>query len=56
MATLGQAYVQIVPSADGISNSISSVLSGPADKAGQDAGSTRSERPQVWRSAKAFPM
>lgn len=40
MATLGQAYVQIVPSADGISNSISSVLSGPADKAGQDAGST----------------
>lgn len=40
MATLGQAYVQIVPSADGISNSISSVLSGPADKAGQSAGST----------------
>lgn len=40
MATLGQAYVQIVPSADGISNSISSVLSGPADKAGQSAGGT----------------
>jgi len=40
MATLGQAYVQIVPSADGISNSISSVLSGPADTAGQEAGST----------------
>lgn len=39
MPTLGQAYVQIVPSADGISNSISNVLSGPADKAGQDAGS-----------------
>lgn len=39
MATLGQAYVQIVPSADGISNSISSVLSGPADTAGQEAGS-----------------
>lgn len=38
MATLGQAYVQIVPSADGISNSISSVLSGPADTAGQEAG------------------
>ena len=38
MATLGQAYVQIVPSADGISNSISDVLSGPADKAGQEAG------------------
>ena len=39
MATLGQAYVQIVPSADGISNSISSVLSGSADTAGQEAGS-----------------
>lgn len=39
MPTLGQAYVQIVPSADGISNSISSVLSGPADTAGQEAGS-----------------
>ena len=38
MATLGQAYVQIIPSADGISGQISSVLSGPADKAGQDAG------------------
>lgn len=32
--------MQIVPSADGISNSISDVLSGPADKAGQDAGNT----------------
>lgn len=40
MATLGQAYVQIVPSADGISNSISNVLQGPADFAGQSAGST----------------
>lgn len=38
MATLGQAYVQIVPSAEGISNSISNVLSGPADAAGKDAG------------------
>ena len=38
MPTLGQAYVQIVPSADGISNSISDVLSGPADKAGQESG------------------
>lgn len=38
MATLGQAYVQIVPSADGISSSISNVLSGPSDKAGQEAG------------------
>ena len=40
MPTLGQAYVQIVPSADGISSSISDVLSGPADKAGQSAGGT----------------
>ena len=40
MPTLGQAYVQIVPSADGISSSISDVLSGPANKAGQSAGST----------------
>lgn len=38
MATLGQAYVQIIPSADGISGQISSVLSGPADQAGQAAG------------------
>ena len=38
MPTLGQAYVQIVPSAEGISGQISDVLSGPADKAGQDAG------------------
>ena len=38
MPTLGQAYVQIVPSADGISNSISDVLSGPSDAAGKDSG------------------
>lgn len=38
MATLGQAYVQIVPSAEGISGNISDVLSGPADKAGVDSG------------------
>lgn len=40
MATLGQAYVQIIPSADGISGSISNVLSGPADDAGKKAGKT----------------
>ena len=39
MPTLGQAYVQIVPSAEGISSSISDVLSGPSDKAGQESGS-----------------
>lgn len=38
MPTLGQAYVQIVPSAEGISSSISDVLSGPSDKAGQESG------------------
>ena len=38
MATLGQAYVQIIPSADGISGQISNVLNGPADTAGKTAG------------------
>ena len=39
MATeLGQAYVQIIPSAKGISGSISSALSGEAESAGRSAG------------------
>lgn len=39
MATdLGKAYVQIIPSAKGISGSISSVISGEASSAGQSAG------------------
>lgn len=38
MATLGQAYVQIIPTAEGITNQISDVLSGPADTAGKEAG------------------
>lgn len=38
MATLGKAYVQIVPSADGISGSISNVLGGEVDSAGKEAG------------------
>lgn len=38
MANLGQAYVQIVPSAKGISGSISSVLKGEAGAAGQAGG------------------
>lgn len=38
MAELGKAYVQIVPSADGISGSISNVLSGEASSAGDEAG------------------
>jgi len=36
--TLGTAYVQIVPSADGISGSITNVLGGEATKAGTKAG------------------
>lgn len=38
MATLGKAYVQIVPSADGISGAISNVLGGEVDSAGKEAG------------------
>lgn len=39
MATeLGKAYVQIVPSAQGISGSISNVLAGEATSAGKSAG------------------
>lgn len=37
--TVGQAYVQIVPSAQGISGSISNVLNGEATAAGASAGS-----------------
>ena len=39
-ATLGKAFVQIVPSARGISGSISNVLNGEAGTAGTSAGST----------------
>lgn len=38
MTTLGKYYVQIVPSADGISGAISSVLGGEAESAGKEAG------------------
>lgn len=38
MGELGQAYVRIVPEAQGISGAISDVLDGPAESAGQDAG------------------
>lgn len=41
MATeLAKAYVQIIPSAKGIKGSISSVLGGEADRAGNSAGNT----------------
>ena len=40
MTDIGKAYVQIVPSAKGISGSISNVLGGEADSAGASAGST----------------
>jgi len=38
MPTLGQAYVQIIPSAEGISSQITDVLSGPSEQAGKEAG------------------
>lgn len=38
MPDLGKAYVQIVPSAEGISGSIEKVLGGEADSAGKSAG------------------
>ena len=38
MAELGKAYVQIVPSAKGISGSISKELAGESDKAGKESG------------------
>jgi len=38
MATLGKAYVQIVPSADGISGSITNLLGGEAANAGTESG------------------
>ena len=40
MADIGKAYVQIVPSAQGIGGSISNVLNGEATSAGTSAGST----------------
>lgn len=38
MANLGQAYVQIVPSAEGLAGSITKALGGEADSAGKGAG------------------
>lgn len=38
MANLGQAYVQIVPSAEGLAGSISKALGGEAEDAGKGAG------------------
>ena len=38
MPDLGKAYVQIVPSAEGISGSISNLLGGEVESAGQQAG------------------
>ena len=38
MADLGQAYVQIIPKAEGISGQITKVLSGGADSAGEKVG------------------
>lgn len=38
MTTLGKAYVQVVPTADGISGSITNLLGGEVESAGQQAG------------------
>ena len=43
MPDLGKAYVQIVPSAEGISGSIENILSGEASSAGDAAGSLLGE-------------
>jgi hypothetical protein len=43
MPDLGKAFVQIVPSAEGISGSISDVLKGEAGSAGQESGGLFSE-------------
>lgn len=40
MADLGKAYVQIIPSAEGISGSIQKALGGEVESAGKSAGST----------------
>ena len=40
MADLGKAYVQIVPSAEGISGSISKILNKESGDAGKNAGSS----------------
>ena len=44
MPDLGKAFVQIVPSAEGISGSITDVLRGEADSAGSESGSIFSEK------------
>lgn len=38
MSDLGQAYVQIVPKATGISNKIGNLITPGAEKAGTEAG------------------
>lgn len=44
MPDLGKAFVQIVPSAEGISGSITGIMKGEADSAGQESGSVFSEK------------
>ena len=41
MADLGQAYVQIIPKAEGITGQITNVLSGGAGSAGEKVGGIR---------------
>lgn len=41
--TIGKAYVQILPSTEGIKGRLQNALSGPAEEAGQSAGSSMGE-------------
>lgn len=38
MPTLGQAYVQIIPSAEGITGKLTDVMKGPSETAGEESG------------------
>lgn len=47
MTELGKAYVQIVPSAQGISGSIQKLLGGEADSAGEAVGGSLGSK--LWQ-------
>ena len=44
MPDLGKAYVQIVPSAEGISSGISDIVLPEADSAGEEAGRSMGDK------------
>lgn len=54
MATLGTAYVQILPSAEGISGKMTEALSGEADKAGKATGSKIASMAKKYITAAAI--